>query len=53
MNQVLSFFSRASKTQSFEAKLAPYINLLYKVAYQYTGSQLDAEDLIQDLFVPM
>ncbi|KMT65979.1 RNA polymerase sigma factor [Catenovulum maritimum] len=51
MNQVLSFFKQANKEQSFEAKLAPYIDLLFKVAYQYTGTKSDAEDLTQDLLI--
>ena len=51
MNQVLSFFRHNKKKQSFEALLAPHINLLYKVAYQYTGQQADAEDLVQELLM--
>lgn len=51
MNQVLSFFRPKGKEKSFEALVAPHMNALFKVAYQYTGSQHDAEDLLQDLLV--
>lgn len=54
MNQVLSFFRRKknpSQEKTFEGLLAPHSNALFKVAYQYTGNQHDAEDLLQDLFI--
>ena len=49
MNQVLSFFGIKGKEKSFEAIISPHMNNLFKVAYQYTGTKHDAEDLLQDL----
>ena len=51
MNQVLSFFRNKGKEKSFETLIAPHMNNLFKVAYQYTGNQHDAEDLLQDLLI--
>lgn len=51
--QVLSFFRKAGKEQSFEALISPYLELLFKVAYQYLGNKPDAEDLLQDLLVDL
>ena len=51
MNKILSFFQVKGKEQSFEAMIAPHMNVLFKVAYQYTCNQHDAEDLLQDLLV--
>lgn len=33
--------------------MAPYMDLLFKQAYQYTGSVQDAEDLLQELLVEL
>jgi RNA polymerase sigma-70 factor (ECF subfamily) len=49
MSQILSFFGIKEKEESFETMISPHMNSLYKVAYQYTGTQHDAEDLLQDL----
>ncbi|MGJ8693032.1 MAG: RNA polymerase sigma factor [Thalassotalea sp.] len=49
MSKVFSFFS--AKKQPFEALVAPHMNALFKVAFQYTGNQHDAEDLLQDLLI--
>jgi len=49
MSQILSFFGIKEKEQSFEAIISPHMNNLYKVAFQYTGTKHDAEDLLQDL----
>lgn len=53
MNQLLSFFRRAGKERSFEERLAPHLNALFKMAYQYCGNQPDAEDLVQELLVDL
>ena len=38
-------------TQSFERLVRPHYEMLYRVAYRFTGSQQDAEDLVQELCV--
>ena len=53
MNQIVSLFIKKDKKQSFEALLAPHLDLLLKIAYQYTGNKGDAEDLLQDLLVDL
>ncbi|AWB68436.1 hypothetical protein C2869_19380 [Saccharobesus litoralis] len=53
MGQLLQLFAGKQKQLSFEALLAPYMNLMFKVAYQYTGSHADAEDLLQDLLIDL
>jgi RNA polymerase sigma-70 factor (ECF subfamily) len=53
MKQILSFFHAKGKEQSFEAIISPHMNALYKVAYQYTCNQHDAEDLLQDLLIDL
>ncbi|WP_111977915.1 RNA polymerase sigma factor [Algibacillus agarilyticus] len=53
MNQVLSFFIKSGNKHAFEATLAPHMDALFKVAYQYTGQKSDAEDLIQDLLIDL
>lgn len=49
MSQILSFLGIKEKEQSFDELLAPHMSNLFKVAYQYTGTKHDAEDLLQDL----
>lgn len=49
MSKILSFLGIKEKEQSFEAIISPHMNNLFKVAYQYTGTKHDAEDLLQDL----
>lgn len=49
MNNVFSFFKAPKKP--FEALIEPYMGRLFKVAFQYTGNQHDAEDLLQDLLI--
>ncbi|XPF95769.1 RNA polymerase sigma factor [Colwellia sp. RE-S-Sl-9] len=49
MSKVLSFLGIKEKEQSFEAIIFPHMSNLFKVAYQYTGTKHDAEDLLQDL----
>ncbi|WP_077338822.1 RNA polymerase sigma factor [Pseudocolwellia agarivorans] len=49
MSKILSFLGIKEKEQSFEAIISPHMSNLFKVAYQYTGTKHDAEDLLQDL----
>jgi len=49
MSKISSFFGIKEKEQSFEELIAPHMGNLFKVAYQYTGTKHDAEDLLQDL----
>ncbi len=39
------------RNTAFENLLRPHLKHLYRVAYRFTGSASDAEDLIQDLLV--
>jgi RNA polymerase sigma-70 factor (ECF subfamily) len=40
-------------SQPFEALLRPHLDRLYRLAYRFTGSRDDAEDLVQELCVRM
>ena len=40
---------RQSKSKRFEALVRPHLRALYSFAYRLTGSQHDAEDLVQDV----
>ena len=47
-------WSRAAGAQSsFEDLVGPHIDHLYRLAYRFTGSREDAEDLVQDLLVKL
>ena len=46
MSQILNFFTKTKKP-SFEVQIKPYLNLLFSMAYRYTGIHADAEDLDQ------
>jgi RNA polymerase sigma-70 factor (ECF subfamily) len=39
----------AEAVQRFERLVRPHYEMLYRVAYRFTGSQHDAEDLVQEL----
>jgi RNA polymerase sigma-70 factor (ECF subfamily) len=41
----------SENTQRFERLVRPHYDMLYRVAYRFTGSQQDAEDLVQELCV--
>jgi RNA polymerase sigma-70 factor (ECF subfamily) len=41
----------SENTQRFERLVRPHYDMLYRVAYRFTGSQPDAEDLVQELCV--
>ena len=45
-------FSKNPQTQ-FEQLLKPHLVHLYRLAYHYTGSREDAEDLVQDLLLKL
>jgi len=50
----ISLFSRNKGNQlSFEELLAPHTENLYRVAYRFTNSQHDAEDLVQELLLKL
>ena len=50
LDNILSF---NRKPKDIETVLLPHINMLFKVAYQYTGQYTDAEDLVQELLADM
>jgi len=37
--------------EDFDKLLRPHMGHLYRIAYRFTGSQADAEDLLQDLLI--
>lgn len=37
--------------KEFESKYNDYGNMLFKIAYLYTGNSADAEDILQDVFM--
>lgn len=47
------WFKRALPEDSFESLLAPHFDTLYRAAYQFTGHQQDAEDLVQELLLKL
>lgn len=51
MGTIIELFGRHGRRDSFEALVAPHINLLFRQAYRFTGNQNDAEDLLQDLML--
>jgi RNA polymerase sigma-70 factor (ECF subfamily) len=53
MVNIISFFQRKDPTNSFEALVAPHIDLLYKQAYKYCGHADEAEDLVQSLLAKL
>jgi len=45
------FRGRGSGKDLFHALLRPHIEVMYRMAYRWTQSQADAEDLVQDILV--
>lgn len=39
--------------ERFDVLLRPHVPVLYRMAYRYTGSREDAEDLVQDLLTKL
>lgn len=52
MSAIINMFrGRSGKKDLFHALLRPHIDVLYRMAYRWTQSQADAEDLVQDILV--
>lgn len=52
VSNILRFFNRrATARDRFDALLRPHLELLYRMAYRWTGNQDQAEDLLQDVLV--
>ncbi len=52
----MKWFSRVSLPPSsgrFETLLAPHLERLFRLAYRFTGSREDAEDLVQNLMIKL
>lgn len=50
----ISLFSRGrGQTASFEELLAPHVEHMYRLAFRFTNTQHDAEDLVQDLLTKL
>jgi len=49
----MSWFSRTPARMPFETLLYPHLQRLYRLAYRFTGSRDDAEDLVQDLLIKL
>lgn len=47
------FRSARDDRQQFTALLRPHIDLMYRMAYRWTRSEADAEDLVQDVLVKL
>lgn len=47
------FQRRDAGAPSFEALVLPHLERLYRLAYRYTGTSADAEDLVQSLLVKL
>ncbi|MBI5248750.1 MAG: sigma-70 family RNA polymerase sigma factor [Desulfomonile tiedjei] len=43
-------FTRRGKARRFRELAVPHLTFLYNVALKYTGSQFDAEDMVQETF---
>jgi RNA polymerase sigma-70 factor (ECF subfamily) len=49
---IISLFrSHRGQKSLFQALLRPHIELMYRMAYRWTQSQADAEDLVQDILI--
>ncbi len=50
---ILKLWSRNKQADRFEILLKPFIPFLYQLAWRFTGTQADAEDLVQDLLAKL
>ncbi len=46
---IVKLWSHSKQTDRFEIVLRPFIPFLYQLAWRFTRTQADAEDLVQDL----
>jgi len=54
MKNIFSIWQgRKDSGASFEELLAPHVDRLYRLGYRFSGSQHDAEDLVQELLVKL
>lgn len=53
MSLVTLFRSTRNQKQRFTVLLRPYVEIMYRMAYRWTGSQHDAEDLMQDVLLKL
>jgi RNA polymerase sigma-70 factor (ECF subfamily) len=53
MVRVLSFHLARIVGTSFESLLRPHLEYLHRLAWRFTGSVADAEDLVQDLLLKL
>ncbi|GAA5445982.1 ECF RNA polymerase sigma factor SigH [Microbulbifer sp. NBRC 101763] len=44
-----ALFHKRSSQEHFSGLVYPYIRTMYRMAYRWTGSRVDAEDLVQDV----
>ena len=51
MSVIRLFRSKARDKDQFKQLLRPHIEIMYRMAYRWTQSQADAEDLVQDVLV--
>lgn len=47
------FRAQKNKKKQFESLIAPHIELMYRMAYRWTQSQEDAEDIVQDVLIKL
>lgn len=53
MPRVLQFRRKRSAASKFEDLLRPHVAFLYRLAWRFTGSAADAEDLVQDVLLKL
>lgn len=53
MPRVLPFRRTRSAASSFEDLLRPHVEYLYRLAWRFSGSVADAEDLVQDVLLKL
>lgn len=51
MNRIFSQFRRRDPATQFERLLRPQLDRLYRLAFRFTSSRENAEDLVQELCV--